>query len=180
LPGMIGEKAVRPKPGGGSDFFYVGCGVVVLGGSSGSVNDERARLFARHGAMAMALRWFGGEGQIPGICEVPLESFMPAGDSLAEAGCTRIAYVGTSKGAEAALLLAVHDPRIDIVIAFSPSSVVWADSGVGLDGVGIPLRSSWTFRGKSLPFVPYEVTSMPAPMTRSGRPSGLPWHWRKD
>ena len=140
-----------------------GLGVVVLGGSSGSINVERARLFAERGATAMALRWFGGEGQIPGICEVPLESFTPATDQLVKSGCGRIAYVGTSKGAEAALLLAVHDPRIDIVVAFSPSSVVWANSGVGLDGVGFPLRSSWTFQGKPLPFVAYDVTKMPEP-----------------
>jgi hypothetical protein len=140
-----------------------GLGVVVLGGSSGSVNVERARLFAKCGATVMVLRWFGGEGQIPGICEVPLESFKPATDKLVEAGCSRIAYVGTSKGAEAALLLAIHDPRIDIVIAFSPSSVVWANSGVGLDGAGLPLRSSWTLRGRPLPFVSYDVAKMPAP-----------------
>lgn len=74
-----------------------GLGIVVLGGSSGSVNVERARLFAEHGATAVALRWFGGEGQIPGICEVPLESFTLATDRLLTAGCNRIAYVGTSK-----------------------------------------------------------------------------------
>jgi dienelactone hydrolase len=151
-----------------------GLGVVVLGGSSGSVNVERAGLFARRGATAMALRWFGGEGQTPGICEVPLESFMPATDKLVEVGCTRIAYVGTSKGAEAALLLAVHDPRISIVIAFSPSSVVWANSGIGLDGIGFPLRSSWTFRGQPLPFVPYDVAKMPTP--RDGLMHYLNYH----
>lgn len=140
-----------------------GLGVIVLGGSSGSINVERARLFAERGATAMALQWFGAAGQIPGICEVPLESFAPATDRLVKSGCSRIAYVGTSKGAEAALLLAVHDPRIAIVIALSPSSVVWANSGVGLDGLGYPLRSSWTFRGKPLPFVAYDVTRMPSP-----------------
>lgn len=140
-----------------------GLGVVVLGGSSGSVNVERARLFAQCGAVAIALRWFGGEGQIPGICEIPLETFAAATDRLVEAGCTRIAYLGTSKGAEAALLVAIHDPRIDVVIAFSPTSVVWANTGVGLDGAGLPLRSSWTFRGEPMPFVPYDVARMPAP-----------------
>jgi dienelactone hydrolase len=140
-----------------------GLGVVVLGGSSGSINVERARLFAEHGATAVALRWFGGQGQVPGICEVPLESFAPATDRLIEAGCSRIAYAGTSKGAEAALLLAVHDPRIDIAIAFSPSSVVWANTGIGSDGASWPLRSSWTLRGKPLPFVAYDVSRAPTP-----------------
>jgi hypothetical protein len=68
-----------------------------------------------------------------------------------------------SKGAEAALPLAVHDPRIDIVVALSPTSVVWANSGVGLDGLGLPLRSSWTLQGRPLSFVPYEVSKLPAP-----------------
>ncbi|MBV8190289.1 MAG: acyl-CoA thioesterase [Alphaproteobacteria bacterium] len=140
-----------------------GLGVVVLGGSSGSINVERARLFAERGATAIALRWFGGDGQVPGICEVPLESFTPATDWMLRAGCNRIAYIGTSKGAEAALLLAVHDSRIDIVVALSPSSVVWANSGVGLDGVGFPLRSSWTLRAKPLPFIAYDVSKLPAP-----------------
>ncbi|MGD9884553.1 MAG: acyl-CoA thioester hydrolase/BAAT C-terminal domain-containing protein [Reyranella sp.] len=140
-----------------------GLGIVVLGGSSGSVNVERARLFAQYGAVAIALRWFGGEGQSPGICEVPIESFTPATDKLVEAGCNRIAYLGMSKGAEAALLVAVHDPRIDFVIAVSPTSVVWANAGVGLDGAGLPLRSSWTLQGNPLPFISYDVSRMPAP-----------------
>jgi uncharacterized protein len=133
-----------------------GAGVVVLGGSSGRVDVARARLFADAGAVAIALRWFGGDGQVPGICEVPLELFGPATDRLIHEGCDRIAYVGTSKGAEAALLLASYDPRIDVVVAFSPSSVVWANIGPGLDGMALPQRSSWTRNGVALPFIAYD------------------------
>ena len=98
-------------------------GVVVLAGSSGRFDVERARLFAAHGARAIALCWFGGEAQAPGICEVPLESFSRAVDKLLEEGCKQVAFVGTSKGAEAALLSAAYDHRIDAVVAISPSSV---------------------------------------------------------
>jgi dienelactone hydrolase len=140
-----------------------GLGVIVLGGSSGSINVERARLFAAQGASAIALRWFGGAGQSPGICEIPLEDFMLATDRLIERGCNRFAYVGTSKGAEAALVLAMHDQRIEIVIAFSPSSVAWANTGIGRDGQSWPLRSSWTFGGKPLSFVPFDVSKAPEP-----------------
>jgi uncharacterized protein len=42
-----------------------GLGVVVMAGSSGRVDVARARLFAAKGAVALALRWFGGEGQVP-------------------------------------------------------------------------------------------------------------------
>jgi len=129
-------------------------GVVVLGGSSGRVDVGRARLFANEGSSALALQWFGGEGQPPGICEVPLETFFAATDHLLETGCRRIVYVGTSKGAEAALLAAVHDQRINAVVAISPSSVVWGNIGAGRDGVSWPERSSWSLNGIPLPFVP--------------------------
>ncbi|MGO8301508.1 acyl-CoA thioesterase, partial [Rhizobium ruizarguesonis] len=64
----------------------------------------RARLFASQGTTAISLRWFSGEGQVPGICEVPLETFFAATDYLIELGCKRIVLVWTSKGAEAALM----------------------------------------------------------------------------
>ena len=88
-----------------------GWGVVVLAGSSGRVDVARAKLLAGLGAVCIALRYFGGERQPPGICEVPLEVFTRATDRLIEEGCERVAYVGTSKGAEAALLIATDDPR---------------------------------------------------------------------
>ena len=129
-------------------------GVVVLSGSSGRVDVARARLFAEEGASALALQWFGGEGQVPGICEIPIETFFAATDRLIQLGCRRIVYVGTSKGAEASLLAAAHDPRIDAVVAISPTSVVWGNIGPGRDGVSWPERSSWTLEGIPLPFVP--------------------------
>jgi uncharacterized protein len=138
-----------------------GWGVVVLAGASGRVDVARARSFAGLGAVCIALRWFGGEGQPPGICEVPLEVFTRATDRLIEEGCERVAYVGTSKGAEAALLTASDDLRIGVVVAMSPSSVVWANIGPGFDGVASPQRSSWTRGGAPLPFIKYDETWQP-------------------
>jgi dienelactone hydrolase len=129
-------------------------GVVVLSGSSGRVDVARARLFAKEGVSALALQWFGGDGQVPGICEIPLETFFAATDCLVGLGCRRIVFVGTSKGAEASLLAAVHDPRIDAVVAISPTSVVWGNIGPGRDGINWPERSSWTLKGTPFPFVP--------------------------
>lgn len=146
LSGAVAGKLFR--------CWHATTGVVVLGGSSGRVDVARARLFANQGSSALALQWFGGEGQAPGICEIPLETFFAATDCLVEAGCRRIVYVGTSKGAEAALLAAVHDSRIGAVVAISPSSVVWGNIGAGRDGVSWPERSSWSLNGIPLPFVP--------------------------
>jgi hypothetical protein len=109
----------------------------------------------------MSIRWFGDSDQPPGICEVPLETFTPALDMLAGIA-DELALVGISKGAEAALLLACRDTRIRSVAAFSPSAVVWANVGPGLDGAVRPCRSSWTAGGRPLPFVPYDDTWQPA------------------
>ncbi len=136
------------------------CAVLVLSGSSGRVESDRVKLLADHGAVALSIRWFGGPGQPPGICEVPLETFTPALDRLAERH-HRLAVIGTSKGTEAALLLAARDTRIQAVAALSPSSVVWANVGAGLDGFVAPYRSSWTSNGSPLAFVPYDETWKP-------------------
>ena len=113
------------------------------------------RLLAQHGAVAMSVQWFGGEAQPAGICEIALEQFLPQLDALHEAH-PNLAVLGTSKGAEAALLLACRDARIRMTIALSPSSVVGANLGAGVDGHDSPHRSSWTWAGSPLPFVPYD------------------------
>src|SRR3989442_8583513 len=100
-----------------------GWGVVVLAGSSGRVDVARAKLFAGLGAVCIALRYFGGERQPPGICEVPLEVFTRATDRLIEEGCDRVVYVGTSKCAESPLLISTDDPRVRFVASMTPSSV---------------------------------------------------------
>lgn len=106
----------------------------------------------RPAVLVLSPRWFGDVGQPPGICEVPLETFTPALDHLAGLS-DHLVVLGTSKGAEAALLLAARDPRIRTVVALSPTSVVWESVG-GTDGP----RSSWTSAGTPLPFVPYHPT----------------------
>jgi uncharacterized protein len=133
-----------------------GLGVVVLGGSSGTVDVARAALFADHGAMALAQRWFGGPGQAPAICEIRLESFGWAIDRLMTEGCERIALVGTSRGAEAALLTACFDSRVDVVVATSPGSVVWPCIYRSADGGRWIQSSSWTWAGEALPFLPFD------------------------
>lgn len=134
----------------------IGLGVVVLGGSSGRVDVERAALFAERGAVALAQRWFGGAGQAPAICEIPLEIFGRAVDRLIAEGCERIALVGTSRGAEGALLAACFDRRIDVVVALSPSSVVWPCIYRSADGQRWIQSSSWTRAGEALPFLPFD------------------------
>ncbi|MFI6455984.1 acyl-CoA thioester hydrolase/BAAT C-terminal domain-containing protein [Streptosporangium amethystogenes] len=156
---------ITPRSGGD-------VGVLVLAGSSGRIEIERSRLLARQGAIALSIRWFGGPGQPAGICEIPLETFAAAVDLLLDTGVRRVGVVGVSKGAEAALLIAGLDPRIDAVVALSPTSLAWANIGPGVDGRAHPYRSSWTWRGEPVPFVPYDDTWAPA------EPEGSPVSYR--
>ncbi len=134
-----------------------GTGVLVLAGSSGRVDAERARLLGRFGATTASIRWFGGEGQQPEPFEVPLETFTAALDRLAPQ-CDRLAVIGTSFGAEAALLTAVNDPRVGAVVGFAPSPVVWAGVAAGRDGEPARMTSHWMVNGVPLPFVPLDDT----------------------
>ena len=131
-----------------------GTGVLVLAGSSGRVEVDRARVLARAGALALAIRWFGGVGQQPGPFEVPLETFTSALDRLA-AECDRVAVLGSSFGAEAALLTAVHDARVDAVVGIAPTPVVWAGITTEPDGVTPRQTSHWTLGGAVVPFMPF-------------------------
>lgn len=124
-----------------------GSGILVLAGSSGRIESDRAGLFARHGVRAHAIRWFGGRGQRPVSHEVPLELFVDEVALLRES-CERVSILGTSFGAEAALLTATRTP-LDAVIAVAPTSVVWP--GI-LDG---SWSSHWTEGGAPLPWVPF-------------------------
>lgn len=150
------------------EFYYpdepTAVGVLVLAGSSGRVESERARLFAEHGIAALAIRWFGGPGQPEGPALLPLETFTQAVDFLQAEGAQRIGLVGVSKGAEASLLTAVRDPRVDVVVALSPTSHVWSWREAGKN------VSSWTWRDEPLPFLaldenwPAEHAHEPAPI----------------
>jgi uncharacterized protein len=116
-------------------------GVLLLHGSSGTPDLERARILEAEGYDVLAPRWTVRE-------EVALDSF-PL-DGLA-ARNDRLVVMGSSWGAEAALLLGALDERVDAVIAFAPGAYVWGrfvENG--------SQRSAWTWRGEPLPFVPFD------------------------
>lgn len=142
LSGVEGARWVPETP--------TGVGALVLAGSSGRIDSARAELLARHGVIAESLRWFGGPGQHDGPWEIPLELFLARVTELTR-DCDRVLVLGTSFGAEAALLTGCHSAAVDAVVAFSPSDVVWA--GVRSDGTQ---TSHWTLDGVPLPFIPFD------------------------
>ena len=135
-------------PHGGGPFP----GVVVLGGSEGGVNSEDvAALLSSHGYAALALAYFGAEGLPNSLEEIPVEYFKSAIDLMLSRPFVRrggVSLVGTSKGAEAALLVGSHYGEVRAVVGYVPSGVVWSCL------CGTAGKSSWSFGGKSVPFIP--------------------------
>ena len=122
-------------------------GVLLLHGSSGTPDLERARILEAEGYDVLAPQWFDGR-----ISQIPLESF-PL-DELA-ARNDRVAVMGTSRGAEAALLLGTLDERVDAVIALAPGAHAWGWNENGEQ------TSPWTWQGEPLPFVPLDLDWTP-------------------
>lgn len=142
--GIDGVRCVPDAP--------IGTGALVLGGSSGRIDDARARVLAAEGVLAESVRWFGGPGQHEGPWEIPLETFLDRVADLRRE-CDRVLVLGTSFGAEAALLTGCFSADVAAVAAFAPSDVVWA--GVTSEG---RVTSHWTREGEPLPFVPFDDT----------------------
>jgi dienelactone hydrolase len=145
--GLVGTLFLSPDDGPHP-------GVIVLGGSSGGMREPLAALLASHGCAALALAYFGAEGLPPQLADIPLEYFETALDWMAarpEVSGERCALLGTSRGAELALLLGATFPQVGAVIAYAPSGVLWG-------AVGAP-GPAWTYRGEPLPVVPDRVPS---------------------
>lgn len=144
--------------------------VVILHGADG--NDEAGRRFgpilARMGYAAVGLPYYspnwGDYGPPPMFPDLPGSFIDIRVDQLAElrealrpmAGVDieRFGLFGASKGAEFALIAASRYPWIDSVVAYAPTDVVW--EGWGLEMVEAEgTRSSFSFDGQPLPFMPY-------------------------
>ena len=126
-----------------------------VGGLSVPMNDFSKALQAA-GYSVLHLSYFRAPGQSPRLELMPLEYFDTALAWLKrqpEVDATKLGIVGASKGAEAALLVAVRHPELKAVIAALPSSVVWP--GIVWEGTTEKIGSSWTEQGKPVPHLPH-------------------------
>jgi dienelactone hydrolase len=120
--------------------------IVVIGGSEGGEETLTADALALIGYPALALGYFQEPGLPQCLCSIPLEYFARAVGWLRAqpvARGRRVVLIGTSRGAEGALLIASYEPLLfNAVIANSPSYLINGAFG----GPG----AAWTFHGKAL------------------------------
>ena len=150
-PGVTGNYFRAPQPGRRP-------GILLLGGSEGGLGPgavRQAKMLSQQGFDVLQLSYFGAPGQQPSLANVPLEVFSRGLDWLRaqpEVQADQIGLVGSSKGAEAALLFASREPAVKAVVAGMPSSVVWP----GITYTPEP-RPSWTWNGEAVEYLPYVV-----------------------
>ena len=172
LPGIQKRKA-EPFPGA---LFAHPPGstkrptLILLGGSEGgSMITRDAPFWASQGYAVLALPYYSPASwsptgmkppelpELPGnFVDIPVDRLEQARAWLAaqpEADTQRIGVMGTSKGAEFALIAGTKMPWIQAIAAIVPTDVVWEGWG---QAVAPGVRSSFSWQGKALDFVPYK------------------------
>jgi dienelactone hydrolase len=154
-----GWHAVYARPPEGKNLPVV---ISLHGSEGGSIEKARGRAlpFASQGFATVAVNYFAYPHEaIQGIpaqhAEIKLEILESIRDWLKtrpEVDMENLYIVGTSKGAEFALLAASKYDWIKSVVAIVPSDIVWEGYG-GNSGQGTA-SSSWSWGGKALPFMP--------------------------
>jgi dienelactone hydrolase len=170
-------KTRELRAGGTVGWLYIPQGrerlpvVIVLGGSGGGYDLDKAALLSRHGFATLALAYFGVPRLPQWLHRVPLEYFQAAIKWLGaqeEIDAERIGVLGVSRGAELALLLGSRFPQVRAVAAYAPSAVAWSSGGRDKStGETIPC---WTWNEDAIPFAPLPLRRF---IARSAIPVGL-------
>lgn len=153
------QDAASPAPIIARLFIPPGRGphpaVMVLSGTGGGFDLDKAAVLSRHGFATLALAYFGIPPLPSWLQRIPLEYFKAALGWLKaqpEIDAQRMGVLGVSRGAELALLLGTKFPEIHAVAAYAPSSVAWAAGG--RDKCTGEIIPSWTWQGSPVPFAP--------------------------
>jgi dienelactone hydrolase len=103
-------------------------GVVELHGSGGRNSDAVAKLLATHGFATLAVEYFGNDARLPDRLEgIELTRFDEAVAWLRgqpDVDASRVGLVGSSRGAELALLLGAHYDWVGAVVSYA-GSIPW-------------------------------------------------------
>ena len=128
--------------------------VMIMNGSGGGINEQRAALYASRGYAALALGYFNAPGLPKYISNTNLEYFQrglrwirrevrPAKDF--------VAITGQSRGGELVLLLGSLFPaEVSAVLAYVPAAYVHSGQSAANPELGRN-SATWLFQGKPLP-----------------------------
>ena len=131
-------------------------GVILLGGSEGGFPTPEGAMLASRGFVTLALAYFGTNGLPSAMQRIPIEYFgqaIHAMRSLPGLEGAGITIIGSSRGAEAALMVGSVYPEINAVVGVSSSHVRWE----GATANALPGGPAWTYRDQVLPYVPFHI-----------------------
>lgn len=131
-------------------------GVILLGGSEGGFPTPQGAMLASRGFVALALAYFGTSGLPAAMQRIPIEYFGKAIHAMRRLPCVQgasISMVGSSRGAEAALIVGSMYAEVNGVAAASPSHVRWE----GATAKMLPGGPAWTWQDKPLPYVSIHI-----------------------
>jgi dienelactone hydrolase len=163
--------------------------VLVLGGSGGGVPPPASAAggLASRGYAVLALAYFGAPGLPRALSNIPLEYFRTALEWMAAQPSVdrdRIGVLGSSRGAELALLLGSISPGLHAVVAYMPSNVIvrgccdasatvaWTLNGRPLASPPMPMRGRSMMMTTQGPEIPVEHING-AVLLVSGRDDGV-------
>lgn len=134
--------------------------VMALGGSDGGVPVDQAAAFAAHGYPALALGYFQAPGLPRTLTRIPLDYFARGLRWLARQPTVdpqRVVVEGTSRGGEAAMLIASEFPKlVHGAIGIVPNYETF---------VGTDSKDAWTLHGHGIPpFRPIHVERINGPV----------------
>jgi dienelactone hydrolase len=157
--------SVRVESGGVFGNYVPGAGagprpgILLLAGSEGGLPIEHiASALQAEGFGVLQLCYFGCPGLPEKLVNVPLETFANGLEWLRrqpDIDPARLAILGGSKGAEAALLAASRASGLKAVIATQHSSVAWP--GIAYTP---QMQPGWTEQGRPIAFLPYANVSI--------------------
>ena len=118
--------------------------VIVVGGSSGGMRNEKGELLAQYGIAVLTLAYFKDKNLPSTLDGISIEYALSAIDFLqtvSSIDSSKIGFLGSSRGSELAFLVASNDERIKSLVVTTPSKVAWH---------GMATSTAWKFRGEDI------------------------------
>ena len=135
--------------------------VFMLGGYEGGwKEDSHIRKLQKLGYHVVSIAYYDDAGYSNNLAKVNIDHIKKIIDSYKSYNnidTNSIGLIGRGKGAELALLIASYYPQIKMIVGISAPHVAFQASRATL-----VTESSWTYKGKEVPFVPYPKLSWSA------------------